>query len=151
MRMGWKSVDKVQPGGSSSLDLFARSRRFRLTVTLLNNMLWVALACVCVFHICSCVCKSFRIMIFFTVTAFLGRRDQRSDGRKQSCGSFQMSRHVAVALGPGNTWGNGTLRGGGHRGHEGHLRTQKSRFLHKLLFVCSWQAADCGFHASINN
>ena len=59
--MGWKSVDKVQPGGSSSLDLFARSRRFRLTVTLLNNMLWVALACVCVFHIWSCVCKSFRL------------------------------------------------------------------------------------------
>ena len=41
MRMGWKSVDKVQPGGSSSLDLFARSRRFRLTVTLLNNILRV--------------------------------------------------------------------------------------------------------------
>ena len=55
MRMGWKSVDKVQPGGSSSLDLFARSRRFRLTVTLLNNMLWVALAGVCVCSTFVCV------------------------------------------------------------------------------------------------
>ena len=61
MRMGWKSVDKVQPGGSSSLDLFARSRRFRLTATLLNNTLWVALARVCVFQICSRMCKSFRL------------------------------------------------------------------------------------------
>ena len=157
MRMGWKSVDKVQPGGSSSLDLFARSSVFRLTATLLNNMLWVALAhvSVCVPHLLLCV----KVSDYPAIHDFPhSHRIPWTEGSAVRWAEAELRQFSGVTsrrscIGAREHLRKRDTKGRGTQGTWGTPKDTKVKIsAQALVCLLSWQAADCGFiHTYTNN